>query len=104
MEILGHMWNDWTTNEKIMNAARHVAGFELTFESCIVKNSYKISLSFSFLRMCTMAGPGGQKMSKFCMLLIAAGKCIFQCKLMYLVKGTQQPDLRMENVFRMRKM
>ena len=56
MEILGHMWNDWTTNEKIMNAARHVAGFELTFESCIVKNSYKILLSFSFLRMCTMAG------------------------------------------------
>ena len=52
--------------------------------------------------MHTMVGPEGQKMSKFG-ILYAAGKCIFQCKLRYLVKAMLQSDFIMKNVFQMRK-
>ena len=44
----------------------YVSGFELTFQSFIVKKSYKISLVFA--KMHTMVASEGQKMSKFCML------------------------------------
>ena len=37
-------------------------------------------------------------------MLKIAGKCIFQCKWMYLVKTTLQSDLRMKNVFQRGKL
>ena len=57
--------------------------------------------SFSFTQMHTMVVPKGQEMPKFFVLWIA-GKCIFQCKLRYLIKATLQ-DLIMEIFFGMRK-
>ena len=52
----------WTQGRSLYNKR-----FELNFQSCIVKNSYKISLVLD-LPKCTMVVPEGQKMSKFCMI------------------------------------
>ena len=45
------------------------SGFKLTFQSCIVKNTYKISLALVW-PICThtIVGPEEQKVLKFCML------------------------------------
>ena len=42
--------------EKYRLANLFKAGFKLTFQSCIVKNTCKIS-RFSFTQICTMVGP-----------------------------------------------
>ena len=53
--------------------------FESTFQKCIMKNPYKILLVLVLPKCTPWLGlrDRGQKMSKFCMLYIAAGKLSF---------------------------
>ena len=80
------------------------AGFKLTFSSCIVKNTCKISPVLVSPKSALWLGLRDRKCQDFaCDMLQIAGKCIFQCKLRYLGKATLQSDFRMKNVFQMRK-
>ena len=73
-------------------------GFKLTFQNYIVKKVFKISLVLVSPECLSWLGLKAQKVLKFC-TLHTAGKCIFQCKLRYLVRVTQQSNFRMKNVF-----
>ena len=82
----------------------YVAGLELTFQRCIVKNTCEILLVLVSPKCTPWLSQRDRKCRNFaCYMLKIAGKSIFQCKLKYLVKATLQSDLKMKNVFRVGK-
>ena len=69
-----------------------------------MKNTHEISLILVSPKCAPWLGLRDRKCQNFaCYILLIAGKCIFQCKLMYLGKATLQSGLGMKNVFRMGK-
>ena len=63
-------------------------GFELTFQNCIVKNTYKVLLVLVLPKCIPWLDLRDRKCQHFaCYMLHVAGKCISQCKLRHLVKA-----------------
>ena len=78
-------------------ATKKASGFELTFQNCIVKNSYKISLVLVSPESPPWLGLRVRKCRNFAHYRLLENA--FQCKLRYLVRATQQSDFRMKKSF-----